>query len=218
MSTGPVRGIDLELVDGCMLDDEVRAGLRPDSVMENSEGVGRRLPRYFYEVPSWQAARDLRLSDNFALWEFLNVDVRESEAMRSFPRYIPCAVTLLAAHLEVFRREVGTVVHISANGGYRTPGHALNRSSSPHCWGTAVNIYKIGDQMLDQQEQIEKFGELARRLLPGVWTRPYGHGQGETDDHLHIDLGFVTLVPHDAPGEDDHPKQADAAADEGEDR
>jgi len=201
MTVSLTQGIGLELVDGCLLDDDVRAELRPDAIVRDGAGRGRRLPRYFYEVPSWQAARDLRLSVNFALWEFLNVDVRESELMRRFPRYIPCAVTLLAAHLEVFRREVGTVVHISANGGYRTPSHRLNTGPSPHCWGTAVNIYRIGDQMLDEQDQIEKFGEIARELLPGVWTRPYGHGASETDDHLHIDLGFATLIPHDAPGE-----------------
>ncbi|CAN5627327.1 hypothetical protein BH23GEM6_BH23GEM6_03660 [soil metagenome] len=208
------RGVELELVDGCLLDEDVRAGLRPDAVMMDREGVGRRLPRYFYEVPSWQTARDLRLSDNFALWEFLNVDVRESEVMRRFPRYVPCAVTLLAAHLELFRREIGTVVHISANGGYRTPSHALTSQSSPHCWGTAVNIYKIGDQMLGERDQIEKYGELARKLLPGVWTRPYGHGVGETDDHLHIDLGFVTLVPHDAPGEDERREHVESSVGE----
>jgi hypothetical protein len=53
------------------------------------------------------------------------VDVREVEAMRTFPRYVPCAVALLATALEVFRAEVGTFVHIAANGGYRSPGHAL---------------------------------------------------------------------------------------------
>jgi hypothetical protein len=26
-------------------------------------------------------------------------------------------------------------------------------------------------------------------------VKPFGHGIGQADDHLHIDLGFATLVP-----------------------
>jgi hypothetical protein len=196
-----VRASALKLVDGLRLDDEIRSALRPGELVRDRHGEARRLPRFFYEVPSWQDARDLNLTPNFSLWEFLNVDVRETEALRAFPRYIPCAVTLLATQLEVLRAEVGTVVHISANGGYRTPAHAVDEHASTHWWGTAANIYKIGDQMLDDREQIERFGDLARDLLPGVWTRPYGHEVDETDDHLHLDVGFVTVVPHGAPGE-----------------
>jgi hypothetical protein len=195
------RSSELKLVDGTRLDEDLRAALRPGELVEDRQGHARRLPRFFFEVPSWQAARELRLTPNFALWEFLNVDVRESETVRTFPRYIPCAVTLLAAHLEVLRKEVGTVVHIAANGGYRTPAHALDAHASTHWWATAVNIYRIGDQMIDDREQIERFGDLARSLLPGVWTRPYGNDVEQSDDHLHLDLGFVTVVPHGAPGE-----------------
>ena len=45
--------------------------------------------------------------------------------------------------------------------------------------------------------------ELARKLLPGVWARPFGAGDGFAYDHVHLDLGYATVVPHDAPGEDD---------------
>jgi hypothetical protein len=196
-----VRASGLKLVDGLRLDDEIRSRLRPGELVRDRHGEKRRLPRYFYEVPSWQEAREIRLTPNFALWEFLNVDVRESETLRAFPRYVPCAVTLLAAQLEVLRGEVGTEVHIAANGGYRTPSHALDEHASTHWWATAANIYKIGAQMLDDREQIERYGDLARDLLPGVWTRPFGHEVEESDDHLHIDIGFVTVVPHGAPGE-----------------
>ena len=88
--------LDLELVDGLQLDADLREALRPGEVVRDRGGRARRLPRYFYEVPSWQAARDLKLTPGFALWEFLNVDVRETERMRRFPRYVPCAVALLA--------------------------------------------------------------------------------------------------------------------------
>jgi len=36
------------------------------------------------------------------------------------------------------------------------------------------------------------------RLLPFAWVRPYGHGLGHADDHLHLDLGYVTMVPNGA--------------------
>ena len=176
--------------------------LRPGETMADREGRLRRLPRFFYEVPSWQTARETYLSPHFALWEFISVDVREAEVQRGFPRYVPCAVTLLAAHLEVFRERVKTYVRIAANGGYRTPEHALSTYASTHCWGTAANVYRVGDEYVDDQEKIERFGAVATRALPGLWARPYGHTAGFADDHLHLDIGYVTLVPRDAPGED----------------
>jgi hypothetical protein len=83
---------------------------------------------FFYEVDSWQTAQQIQLAEDFALWEFLTVDVREAEPLRTFPRYIPCAITALAAHLQVLRREIGTFVHIAANGGYRSPSHAFEQT------------------------------------------------------------------------------------------
>ena len=73
---------------------------------------------------------------------------------------------------------VGTVVRISANGGYRSPGHRLSTVASPHCWGTAANVYRIGDSLMDDRDQIEKYNEFARSLLPGIWARPFGAGEG----------------------------------------
>jgi hypothetical protein len=194
--------LPLKVVDAARLAEELRSVLRPGGLVRDREGRARRLPRYFYEVPSWKEALDLQLTPHFALWEFLDVDVREVEAMRTFPRYVPCAVALLATALEVFRGEVGTFIHIAANGGYRSPGHALCRTASTHAWGVAANVYRVGDEWLDDEETIERYGRLARRLLPGIWTRPFGRGIGCADDHLHLDLGFVTVVPPDAPGED----------------
>src|SRR5690606_19464306 len=95
-----------------------------------------------------------------------------------FPRYIPCAISVLAAHLELLRMEVGRVLRIAANGGYRSPTHALATKASPHSWGTAANIYRIGDDFLDTQETIEKYIEVARRVLPHAWVRSYGDTPG----------------------------------------
>jgi hypothetical protein len=106
-------------------------------------------------------------------------------------------VTLLAAHLEILRAEVSATVHISANGGYRSPAHRRSTAGSPHAWATAANIYRVGGDYMDTRERIEKFNGLAARLLPGIWTRDYGHTAGQVDDHIHFDLGFVTMAPPD---------------------
>jgi hypothetical protein len=139
----------------------------------------------------------IELATHFLLWEFIQVDVREAPALRTFPRYVPCAITLLAVCLERFREAVGTLVHISANGGYRSPSHRFSKNATPHAWGTAANIYRIGDTYLDNRNAIERFSLIARETLPGVWTRPYGAPTGYSEDHLHLDLGYVLSVPRD---------------------
>ncbi len=191
----------LPVVDAFELDDVHRAVLRPDELLADREGRPRRLPRFFFEVDSWQTALNTRLTEHFELWEFMGVDVREAQPLRIFPRYVPCGVTLLAAHLEVFRQAVETYVRIAANGGYRSPGHRLNQHASAHCWGSAANIYRIGDDHLDNEEMIQRYSRMIARLLPGAWIRPYGHEAGFADDHLHIDIGYVLVSPHDAPGD-----------------
>jgi hypothetical protein len=195
--------LSLRLVDAMELGEPVRKALRPGGFMRDRQGRARRLPRYFYEVPSWDTALETELTPHFGLWELLDVDFREAEAMRTFPRYVPCAIVLLATHLEVLREKVGTVVRVAANGGYRSPAHAQSRTATPHCWGTAANIYRIGDEMMDSQEKIEKYSRLARDVLPGIWSRPFGSGPGFAFDHVHLDLGYATVVPHDAPSEEE---------------
>jgi hypothetical protein len=54
----------------------------------------------------------------------------------------------------------------------------------------------VGDTFLNTRERIEKYASIAQQVLPGVWTHPVGHGAEQTDDHLHLDLGFVLSVPH----------------------
>lgn len=190
----------LSVVDGLTLSPDYRKALRPGEVWSDAAGRQRQLPRYFYEVPSWDAAMKMQLTPHFLLWEFIQVDVRETPILLSFPRYVPCAITLLAVCLERFREAVGSFVHISANGGYRSPSHALSRSACLHSWGVAANIYRIGDTFLDTRSSIERFSLIARGTLPGVWTRPYGSPAGFAEDHLHLDLGYVISVPRDVPG------------------
>jgi hypothetical protein len=189
----------LSIVDGLRLEKSLRDVLLPGRIVYDGDGNARRLPRYFYEIPSWDDAMRVELSTNFELWEFIQTDVREAAVLRGFPRYVPCAITLLAASLERFRDAVGTFVHIAANGGYRSPRHALSQNATPHCWGTAVNIYRVGDAFLDDRQSIERYAALARQVLPGAWTRSFGTDRGQTDDHLHIDLGFILSMPRGSP-------------------
>jgi hypothetical protein len=204
--TAVVEGLGLRVVDGRRLAKPYRDALNPGGVLCDTHGRARLLPRFFYEVPSWEGALTMRLAPHFALWEFVQTDVREAPALRTFPRYVPCAVTMLAAALELFRDAVGTFVHITANGGYRSPAHAHTRNASTHCWATAVNIYKIGDTYLDDRASIERYAAIAREAMPGVWARPYGTSTGLADDHLHLDFGYVNAVPRDAPSDVYNPK------------
>ena len=189
----------LRVVDGLRLEKSLRDVLMPGRTVLDDSGHERKLPRYFYEIPTWTLAMELQLSPGFALSEFIQTDVREAAPLRGFPRYVPCAITLTALCLERFREAVGTYVHIAANGGYRSPRHALSGNATPHSWGTAVNVYRIGDVYLDDREAIERFAALARQQLPGVWTRPFGSTRGQTDDHLHLDFGYVVAAPRNAP-------------------
>jgi hypothetical protein len=196
---GEAHRFPLEVVDGLRLDKALRDALLPGRIVHDDTGHARRLPRYFYEIPTWEHAMAIQLSPNFSLWEFIQTDVREAAPLRTFPRYVPCAVTMTALCLERFREAADTFVHIAANGGYRSPRHSLNGNATTHSWGTAINIYRIGDVFLDDREAIERYGALARQTLPAAWTRPFGVARGETDDHLHIDFGFVLSMPRGAP-------------------
>jgi hypothetical protein len=189
--------LPLPCVDATELPESFRRVLRPGEVLRDRGGAKRTLPRWFMRVDSWGQALETRLTEHFMLWELIGVDVREAPQQRSFPRYVPCAMLQLATALELLRMEVGTFVHIAANGGYRSPCHGLSRHASRHCWGTAANIYRVGDEYLDTQPVIEKYASLAERLIPGVWVRPYGNALAMANDHLHIDLGYITVEPTD---------------------
>jgi hypothetical protein len=54
----------------------------------------------------------------------------------------------------------------------------------------------VGDERMDDGERVERHNALARSAVPGVTTRPYGEVPGCVLDHVHLDLGFVTVTPH----------------------
>ena len=185
---------DLEVIDGLTLSEEHRALLQADEMVEDEQGKTHRLPRFFYAVPSWAKAHETRLSPHFRLSELMTVDCREADLLlRTFPHYVPCTVALLARYLEDLRREADAVVFVSANGGYRSPAHRRNKAPGPHCWATAADIYRVSDTYLNEEKSIAKYADIARSLGPQLLVRPYSEG----DDHLHIDLGFITVTPRD---------------------
>jgi hypothetical protein len=188
----------LRAVDGMRLPNEYRVLLRPGEIEPDINGTVHHLPRFFYEIASWQEAREIRLASHFTLGELMLVDCREAQLLLSqFPHYVPCAIVLLARLLEDFRREVEAPVFIGANGGYRSPAHQIGGARSIHAWGTAANIYRVGDTFLSDARSIEKYRAIAASLGPAVFVRSFGQEQGQTDDHLHIDLGFVMLTPRE---------------------
>src|ERR1043166_4493169 len=188
----------LKVVDAFDLDDELRALLRPGEMVRDEQGRRHRLPRYFYEIAAHEEATNLRLTPHFGMNEFIFVDLREHVRLQEFPRYIPCAVRVLAFYLEQFRAAAGASVHIAVNGGYRSPAHKMSHNATPHMWGTAADVYRIGTTILKTQELIERFNDAAEQLSAHITTLPYGHVTGSTaDDHLHLDLGYITVIPRE---------------------
>jgi hypothetical protein len=189
----------LRPIDGLCLAEEYRALLRPGENEAGANSTVHRLPRFFYEIGSWEEAHEIRLAPHFTLAELMLVDCREARLLLSqFPHYVPCAILLLARFLEAFRREVDAPVFISANGGYRSPAHQIGGARSIHAWGTAANIYRIGDTFLSDTKSMEKYRAIAASLGPAVFVRPFGREKGQTSDHLHIDLGYVRLTPRES--------------------
>jgi hypothetical protein len=186
----------MKVVDGLTLSPEHRALLRPGEMLAVTADETHRLPRFFYEIESWQHAKETKLTPHFTLSELITVDCRETDLLlQAFPHYVPCAVTVLARYLEDFRAQVEGPVCVAVNGGYRSPAHRLSGRPSAHLWATAANIYRIGDTWLDSQKSIERYARLAESLGPEVFARPYGPAPGETDDHLHFDLGYLLSTP-----------------------
>lgn len=188
---------ELPVVDGLTLPAPVRALLRPGELAADRAGRRHRLPRFFYEVRSWSQAKEFPLTAHLRLSELLVVDRGEAPLLlEQFPHYVPCAVVLLARALEELRGKAGGAIHVAANGGYRSPAHRLCADAvSPHNWAAAADIYRIGDTPLNTQSAIEKYGAMARELGADIRTLPFGRQPGETDDHLHLDLGYALLVP-----------------------
>jgi len=188
----------LKVVDAFDLDDELRSLLKPGEMLRDEQGRRHRLPRYFYEIASHEIALATSLTAHFGLNEFILGDLKEAARLQQYPRYIPCAVRMLAFYLEQFRAAAGASVHIAVNGGYRSPSHKLSQNASSHMWGTAADIYRIGSTILRTKEAIEKYNEIAEDVSDEIHVLPYGPiTDKNADDHVHLDLGYITLIPRE---------------------
>ena len=59
----------LRAIDGLNLPEEYRALLRPGQAETDFLGNMHDLPRFFYEIGSWQEAQEVRLAPHFTLAE-----------------------------------------------------------------------------------------------------------------------------------------------------
>ena len=197
MSKQRSDSVGLKIVDAYDLDDELRTLLRPGEMIKDASGMRHRLPRYFYEIASHEEAKSVRLTQHFGLNEFILVDIKEASRLQEFPRYIPCAVRLLAFYLQQLREKVGASVHITVNGGYRSPAHKMGIRGTAHMWATAADIFRVGNEILNNKDSIEKYNRIAVELSDDFWPMPWGHEINHADDHVHIDLGYLTVVPRE---------------------
>lgn len=198
MTSEVAQAQGLKVVDAYDLDDELRSVLKPGDMIRDSEGRRHRLPRYFYEIPSKEMATTTRLTPHFGLNEFVLSDLKEHPRLNAYPRYVPCAIRLLAFYLEQFRNACGASIHIAVNGGYRSPSHKVNQNASPHMWGTAADIFRIGTSIVKTKDAIDRYNEIAENLSDEVRVLPYGHVTGKNaDDHVHLDLGYISLIPRE---------------------
>jgi hypothetical protein len=193
----PADEAGLKVVDAFDLDAQLRGLLRPGSVVRDHRGREHKLPRYFYEISSRDDAVRARLAPNFGLNEFIRVDLKEAPRLQEYPKYIPCAVRLLAFYLQRLRERLGASLHVTVNGGYRSPSHRAAVGATPHMWGTAADLYRIGSAILRERGSIEMASRVAEELSEDLHVKPFGHDAGQTDDHIHLDLGYVTLVPRE---------------------
>ena len=95
----------------------------------------------------------------------------------------------MPAALEVLRVEIGAPIRIAANGGYRSPAHARSRSASPHCWGTAANIYRIGSDYIDSEETISRYADVAARSVELIDGMLRSAALGGTEVSVHDGVG-----------------------------
>src|SRR5207247_10491498 len=91
----------LRAVDGLDLPDEYRGLLRPGEAETDFRGNVHHLPRFFYEIRSWQEAHAVRLAPHSKLAELILAACSEAgPLLRQFPHYVPSSIALLARVLQ----------------------------------------------------------------------------------------------------------------------
>jgi hypothetical protein len=51
--------------------------------------------------------------------------------------------------------------------------------------------------LVRDQATIETYNRVVEDVSDDLWVMPFGHEIGATDDHIHLDLGYLTLVPRE---------------------
>jgi hypothetical protein len=135
---------------------------------------------------------------HFTLAELMLVDCREARVLLKPVSRItcPCAILLLARFLEDFRREVDTPVFISATAG--TARRRIKLAARKAFMRGARRQISTGSATLffPMQSPLESMAR-SRHHLVRLFLFDFGHEKGQTSDHLHIDLGFVSLTPRE---------------------
>ena len=155
----------LKVVDAFDLEPDVRALLKPArDGRRTSRGGGTGCRATSTRSPPTRRRADIRLTPHFGLNEFLLVDLKEAQRLRSYPRYVPCAV-----------RAPRLLPRAAARGGGRPAAHrrqrrlplaraqARRRAPRPHMWGTAADLYR------DRLGRPARAGARSRRTT--AWPR-----------------------------------------------
>jgi hypothetical protein len=122
----PRPSLPLQLVDGTAAGRESTAPrLRPGELVPDREGRLRRLPRYFYEVPSWDAALETSALPTSRCGSSSTWTCARPAAAHLGRATCPARSRCWPRTWRCCAAEVGTYVHVAANGGYRSPAHAL---------------------------------------------------------------------------------------------
>jgi hypothetical protein len=51
---------------------------------------------------------------------------------------------------------------------------------------------------MDSQRNVERFARIAEGIGQEVFVKPFGASPDEADDHLHLDLGFLHVIPRES--------------------
>ena len=72
----PTKTAVSKIVDGLSLSTQHRALLRPGELLPDTRGGVHRLPRFFYEIASWDEAKTTKLTPHFTLAELMTRGLR----------------------------------------------------------------------------------------------------------------------------------------------
>ena len=140
------------------------------------------------------SAMAVELSPNFALWEFIQTDVREAAPLRGIPALRAVRDHAARALSRALSRRGR---HVRAHRGERRLSLAASRAERER---DAAQLGHGGERLSRRRHRISTIAKRSSasprsraRRCPARGRVPSAQHRGETDDHLHIDFGFVAL-------------------------